>query len=213
MASDHVFGDGHYTYSAVKTEFQLQPWERFSTRGVVQATTVDNDQPTLEVIRPDEWTGKGKCVAPTDGSGNVAGDYRWAWDLDGAQAEKAAARLCAGCPVIEECLAAAMEEERGSADNRQGIRGGLGPISRALLQSEARTCRAGHSRTEFGCRKVNGYWACLLCEANRQRQRGWCSICGHPLALGSISRHRRRNARRCWNSELLDAPPVSVVAQ
>lgn len=45
--------------------------------------------------------------------------------------------VCAACPVRQECLDAAMAEERGlSVSFRAGIRGGLGPHERTAIKGE-----------------------------------------------------------------------------
>jgi len=45
---------------------------------------------------------------------------------------RAAKSLCVGCPVIWECLQAALREEQGkSVKSRHGVRGGLTPEERA----------------------------------------------------------------------------------
>ena len=53
-------------------------------------------------------------------------------DRDG---EDEAIAICWGCPVEADCLADAMQVEKGlSASNRWGIWGGYGPVERVMLE-------------------------------------------------------------------------------
>jgi hypothetical protein len=54
-----------------------------------------------------------------------------------------AQRICATCPVVDECLTAALAEEGGRGkDTRFGIRGGLTPSQRHALYNRHRMRRA-----------------------------------------------------------------------
>ena len=64
--------------------------------------------------------------------------------------QKRARAICAGCPVRQECLDAAMKEEiylcndhPMQMQHRHGVRGGLTPSERAALAGRAVRRRAG----------------------------------------------------------------------
>lgn len=111
------------------------------------------------------------------------------WDQDKTSDEKAA-ELCAGCPVIAECLSSAMAEEGTlTARNRYGVRGGLGPEGRANLAIADRECAHGHKGEMVPDRGKNGgdKWRCLECARIREREK-WARV--------SPEERERKNARR-----------------
>ena len=56
------------------------------------------------------------------------------WFSESPDGLEAAAALCAGCPIAEQCLAVAMHAERGIGTySRYGVFGGLTPDQRAQL--------------------------------------------------------------------------------
>lgn len=78
---------------------------------------------TLQLATPPGWTAEAKCLGRYDGK----------WDRDYLK-EKECRALCAGCPVLSQCLTKALEDEGDVvARNRYGVFGGLGPVGRARL--------------------------------------------------------------------------------
>lgn len=74
---------------------------------------------------PDLWTE----LPPPSRGGRVG---KW-----GAGEQKKAVAICRACPVMVECLNAALREERGVVGKaRYGIRGGLTPSQRAKVDAE-----------------------------------------------------------------------------
>lgn len=54
----------------------------------------------------------------------------------GSDSGQRARQVCSGCPVADECLAAALLEERHAATgHRHGIRGGFSGPERAILSA------------------------------------------------------------------------------
>lgn len=107
-------------------ESQVDMMRSHVIRPAVRDPKRDSDQHTFVLARPPAWSEGVPCL----------GDFARFDESVGLKAGEAAAR-CAGCPVIEECLSAAMEEERGlSAGSRYGIRGGMSPKERAALDEK-----------------------------------------------------------------------------
>lgn len=76
-------------------------------------------------LDPDLWTDQ---PAPVHG-GKIG---QW-----GAGEQKKAIAICRACPVMVECLNAALREEHGVVGKaRYGIRGGLTPSQRAKVDAE-----------------------------------------------------------------------------
>jgi hypothetical protein len=69
-------------------------------------------------------------------------DWEWLWKpgVASLNAYDAARRICAGCAVTAQCLAAAMAEEDGDT-KRHGMRGGLCPSERYNLAKRRRRRR------------------------------------------------------------------------
>lgn len=129
-------------------------------------------QHTQRLAAPPDWTAQGLCV----------GDWR-PWDTD-QMSDKAAAALCAGCPVIEACLTAAMEAEGDLvARNRYGIRGGLTPKARALLVVQEKTCPSGHVG------RFDAHGDCLECRMERHRAK----IANDPTYMEERARKLRES--------------------
>jgi hypothetical protein len=140
-------------------ESQMDLMRSHVTRGVPVATKTDGGR-TPQLAVPDGWTVEAKC----------AGDWDQFDETVGLNTGEAAAR-CAGCPVIAECLSAAMSEEAGlSAGSRYLIRGGLSPKERAALEVAGRTCERGHSG-RWGSHPNMVKPLCLECKAEDQRER------------------------------------------
>lgn len=121
----------------------------------------------LTLAKPPSWSAKAKCLGnsePYDAQVPLpSGDER-------------ARDLCAGCPVIAECLNDAMETEGSlNARNRYGIRGGLTPTGRAnlALQEGDEQCPKGHSLAEVGVyvAGTTGYERCRKCVSDRDNRR------------------------------------------
>lgn len=115
---------------------------------------------TLTFAKPPSWTESAKCTK--DAEFGKKKDKRY--DLDYMSEEKAQ-ELCAGCPIIEACLSAAMETEGDlTARNRYGIWGGTTPKMRAAMAVSGRACEQGH-RDRWSDRGI-----CLECMAERKRE-------------------------------------------
>lgn len=92
------------------------------------------------------------------------------YDKDNATRDEAA-DMCAGCPVMAQCLAAALEEEgEVSARHRYGVRGGLNRHDRAAKND--RTCK---KNPEHGVMVEyrNGERACRACKKASRDERYW----------------------------------------
>lgn len=109
---------------------------------------------TLQLAVPAGWTERAKC----------AGNSYAFDDAVGLKPGEAMGR-CAGCPVIEQCLSAAMEEESGlSAGYRYTVRGGLSPKERADMATAQRECERGHTG-RWGSNPKSSVPTCLECSA------------------------------------------------
>lgn len=124
----------------------------------------------LTLAMPPEWTHVKNGPVPNclRSLGFTKGDKDNAWDLDlrdgnTEENNEYAANLCAGCPILTQCLSAAMEEEGTLvARNRYLIRGGLTPAARyELAQEQRKECSHGH----VGEMRINSRneWVCLAC--------------------------------------------------
>lgn len=139
-------------------ESQVDLMKSHVTRGVPQTLKSDGAR-TLQLAVPAGWTVQAKCI----------GDPRF--DSSTGLSAGQAAKLCEGCPVKEQCLSDAMEEERGlSAGNRHTVRGGLSPKERAALDVAARECVRGHSG-RWGSHPNTPKPICLECLAEDERER------------------------------------------
>lgn len=117
---------------------------------------------TLQLAVPAGWTAKAKCI-PAKPNPKVK-DFIAVDKAVGLKETEAAAR-CAGCPVIEQCLSEAMEEESGlSAGYRYTVRGGLSPKERADLATAQRECERGHTG-RWGSNPKSSVPTCLECSA------------------------------------------------
>lgn len=170
---------------------------------------------TLQLAVPEGWTAQAKCI----------GNFYAFDDAVGLKEGEAAAR-CAGCPVIEQCLSAAMEEETGlSAGYRYTVRGGLNPKERAELEAQQRPCGRGHTGKRVWQEVKNGrsYWRCQQCtaeqsaerygspglratltEAQRQlraQKRVCCIVCRSEMHSTSLAEHAERKHSETEESE------------
>ena len=140
----------------LRTENQVLPHDGFKPEAVMVKSPIQIQgmgTPTFRLAKPPAWAEAGDmpCVPPSHGASRPATEHRSTlavpttgydlrrkfmdkWDT-GSEIEAQA--LCAGCPVREECLAAAIEEEHGlSANNRYLVRGGLTPSGRVQLEQQ-----------------------------------------------------------------------------
>ena len=70
---------------------------------------------------------------------SCAGTYPEAWFIDTGDYPSGLFRICAACPVKEECLESALAEEGNvSRHGRFGIRGGHTPRERARIARQRR---------------------------------------------------------------------------
>lgn len=163
----------------------------------------ETDQHTQLLARPSDWSKGAQCL-----------DQWVLFDADHLK-EGVAATLCAACPVIAECLSAAVVEE-GSliARNRYGVRGGLSPDERAALALKERVCSNGHEG-EWTWQENEGgraHWACAEClreskrayfrknkESRLEYQRHYrskrkvrCPMCEKEMHKVSLNKHVER---------------------
>ena len=123
----------------VRTEVQVRPHDGFKPEAVMVNYLLrmerDDSERTLQLARPPAWTETpGLPCTPTVTGYDLRRKFMDRWDTGG---EVEAQALCAGCPVRQECLAAAIEEEHGlSANNRYLVRGGLTPSGRVQLEQQ-----------------------------------------------------------------------------
>lgn len=129
------------TGNAPRTEHQISGHEGFRPEAVGSNAApkwTSEGERTLRLAHPPAWTERGDmpCVIPAGQRGDLARAHADRWDYAKRNA-KEADELCKGCPVIEQCLESALEEEAGvSGDYRYLIRGGLLPVDRARLAAE-----------------------------------------------------------------------------
>lgn len=163
---DRLHGD-------VRTEHQVTRFAGFApgpihSRNPVRECT--DGERTMRLAKPPEWTQTpGLCVGRWD-------EYD---ETRGRLSEKRAAALCFGCPILEECLEAAMAEEvdvrvstQGTplgAQHRYGIRGGLTPKGRARKAgAREEPCGKGHTAWR---EKPNGQRYCVSCQRIRDERK------------------------------------------
>lgn len=162
--------------------------------GVTGETPWGDGRPNLTMAVPAPWTKDAKCI-----------DMFVLYDAD--RMEDKAAEMCAGCPVIEQCLSAAMEEEgTQGARNRYGVRGGLGPEGRAKLALASRTCGRGHVGQTVAYANRDTL-RCLECEREdararyagnegiRRRAMVSCVECRAEVQVAGLARHIGRYHR------------------
>lgn len=116
-----------------RTEAQLRPFEGFAQSEIVPHNgvhLVSEGERHLRLAKPYPWSYNDDI--------NCLGDYV---NTDTTNRAEAAA-LCAGCPVLSQCLESAMEEEVNaegeplSHHSRFLVRGGLTPRGRVQLAAE-----------------------------------------------------------------------------
>lgn len=162
-------------------EAQADLMKSHVTRGAAPVMKTDGER-TMRLAMPQSWTKEAKCLGSSG------------WDETHGMKAGNAAALCAGCPVIEQCLAAAMTEERGlSAGNRYTVRGGKSPKERALLEFAARTCERGHRDRWSDQPGANGP-RCLECIAEDARVRYAEKKQDKTFKQRRNERHRARRA-------------------
>lgn len=138
-------------------ESQMDLVKSHVTRPTIREPRTDGER-TMTLAVPAGWTREAKCIGSFD-----------LFDISvGLRAGEAMSR-CEGCPVIEECLSAALAEEGDlSAGNRYGIRGGLSPKERALVALADRECSRGHRNRWSNTGTV---LICLECKSEDGRKR------------------------------------------
>jgi len=128
------------TLNVVRTEAQVRPHDGFKQTALqvflpVRRETAGERTPIL--AKPPAWTEVGEMPCLPTAKGRLARAHMDKWDT---ASELDAAALCAGCPVQVNCLAAAIEEERGlGGSNRYLVRGGLTPHGRVRLERQMAT--------------------------------------------------------------------------
>lgn len=187
-------------------ESQVDLMRSHSIRPAARDPKSDGER-TLQLAVPQGWTVQAKCI----------GDPRF--DESVGLAAGQATQLCAGCPVIEQCLSAALEEEHGlSAGNRYTVRGGLSPKERALVEWGDQECARGH-KGRWANHKGSNKPRCVACiqEDNRRRiaanpehyarqaqqmqeslaiRRVSCLDCKAEMRVAHFERHVARNHSR-----------------
>jgi hypothetical protein len=123
--------------NVVRTEHQVAPHAGFKAEAVhvnYPIRSSKDGERTMILARPPAWTeAEGLNCAPT-AKGRLGRRHMDRWDTP---VKSEAERLCAGCPVQDICLAAAVAEERGlSAGNRYMVRGGVTPQGRVRLERQ-----------------------------------------------------------------------------
>jgi WhiB family redox-sensing transcriptional regulator len=89
---------------------------------------------TVTVTRAAQWQEQALCC----GIGSEA--FFPASEVGATAAYRQAARVCRRCPVVQECLQFALEQEADSpAKCRAGVYGGLTPVQRHALHLTRRT--------------------------------------------------------------------------
>lgn len=162
------------------------------------------------LARPPKWQADAQCLDDWKAFAPAApeeGEPR-----EHEPSTEVAEQLCAGCPVIGDCLADAMAEEgQLPPAHRAGIRGGLTASARYELAMQApqpvrkgyrtvhapagsdhpeATCPSGHLRSEFGYYR-NKRWRCDECRRIADAAETTCS-CGKVARRNTINTHRRR---------------------
>lgn len=107
------------------------------------ALTSETPRHSLLLAEPPDWTNQ---PLPCHGRWDEYDDPDEGRPIKDAQA----ALLCAGCPMIEQCLSDAMDAEAGvDSRHRNGVRGGLSAMGRARLVRERIMLATG--RCPDGC--------------------------------------------------------------
>ena len=176
-------------------EWQADLLKSHVTRGTARGNKTEGPR-TLQMAVPEGWTRDAKCI----------GAFALFDETVGLKAGEAAVR-CEGCPVIEQCLSAAMAEEAGlSAGSRYAVRGGLSPKERAALELAGCVCDRGHSR--WGSHPGTSRPVCLDCKAEDARarwvevgparsiQRVSCVGCKAEMRTMNFGRHLNRCRRQ-----------------
>lgn len=162
------------------------------------------------------WVAKAKCVDADPET----------FYPDKGQPATAAKEVCAGCPVIEECLDYAMAN-----NERFGVWGGLSEPERKKLRGGRRERARPEHGTSAGYRQHHrlGEQPCTPCvEAERLRQAEYrernprppratvapavrhCSNCDLRLTTGQKRRHGRCEAcARYWDRNRCERPRVA----
>lgn len=156
-------------------ESQMDLMRSHVTRGVPVATRTDGGR-TPRMAVPAGWTREARCL----------GDYSFD-ETHGMKAGQAA-QLCEGCPVLAQCLAAALVEEHGlSAGSRYGVRGGLSPKERAALDDEAGSRRLPIVRANVDPKRSERV------RAARAARRACCVLCKAEVVAENLPRHYAQN--------------------
>lgn len=176
---------GYTGRPASPVESQVDMMKSHVTRGAAMVARSDSGR-TLRLAVPAGWTTRALCL-----------DHYALYDESvGLNPGEAAAR-CAGCPVIAECLAAAMAEEHNlSAGNRYGVRGGLSPKERADLAFAESECPRGHTG-RWGTQPGNKKPRCMAClhEDNREAHKARMASDPEFRARVNAKQRRRREER------------------
>lgn len=177
----------------VRTDLQVSPWEGPTGIGSADRRMVTEGGKTFQLAVPAQWTKEAKCL---DDWKAFAGEH----DPSPAVAKV----LCDGCPVIEECLAAALEEEGDIAARfRAGVRGGLTPQERYdRVKPASKPCKRNHG-PEYRKTRSNGFTYCGECDriagARRVRVRIECPAgCGKMILKQNRRTHMKSMA--CQNA-------------
>jgi hypothetical protein len=188
-------------------ESQVDMMKAHVTRGVPIATRTAGER-TLQMAVPAGWTAQARCIPdPTLELHERKRIHALYDEIARITRPGEAASACEGCPVVAQCLAAAMDEEKGlSAHYRHGIRGGKSPKERALLEFSARVCEQGHRDrwSSLDARRA----VCLECnpsydedqrkaKADQLRRRDAvqqvsCLECGETMRSRFFARHLER---------------------
>lgn len=121
--------------SWIRTEFQVEPFKGFKPGEVSPReaqTPATADGYTMQLANPPKWAHRDDlpCVSLVP--------VAHARDPYDTSDPVKAAQLCAGCPVKQACLDAALKEEHDlSGRSRYLVRGGLTPWGRSELTTPA----------------------------------------------------------------------------
>jgi hypothetical protein len=153
-------------------------------RGASVQPKSSTPQHTFRLASPPKWSERAKCL-----------DNSAAFDESvGLSAGLAAAR-CEGCPVIAECLAAALAEEGTlAASNRYTIRGGLSPAERATLAGAGAAANE-RKRLRYAAMKDDPEFLARNATSLRERRAAQtvsCLGCGTEMRTAAFGRHLAR---------------------
>lgn len=121
---------------------QVRPHHGFKATALAGARkgfVGEPEERTPIMAKPPGWT---ETAKPCDPPANLLSPDEqriWMdmWDLSRGQGDERATELCSGCPVIEQCLSAALEEEVGMAAQYVFlVRGGMTPKARVALAKQ-----------------------------------------------------------------------------